>query len=99
MPLLLAAVGLLAHARLTRLVAADRVTLPLRAALVRRLGPSHALSYLVHCRWCAGMWLALPVAAATTWAAGLPHPLPVTALLALAYSHTTGLLARAEGDE
>ena len=96
---LLVVVGLLAHARLTRLITNDRITQPLRTTVVRRLGPTHPASYLIHCRWCTGLWLALPIAAATGWAAHLPHPALTWPLLALAYSHGTGLLVRAEGDE
>lgn len=89
--------GALAHARITRLITADRITLPLRAALVRRVGPSHQLAYLAHCRWCAGLWLAVPAALA---ALHLAHwPLPLTVLLAPAYSHATALLARLEDED
>lgn len=96
---LLVAVGLLAHARLTRLATTDQITAPLRAKVVARFGPSSAVAYLVHCRWCAGLWLAIPIAALVTAVAGLPHPLLTLPLLVLGYSHATGLLARAEGDE
>lgn len=97
--------GLLATARLTRLVAADRVTLPIRGAIVRRFGPSSALGYFVHCRWCVSMYVAVPVAAAVVWLVPELHrgwwlPTVITgALLALAYSHGTALLAGLEDDE
>jgi hypothetical protein len=97
--------GLLATARLTRLIAADRVTLPFRAAIVRRWGPSSALGYLVHCRWCVSIYIAPVVAAAVIWlvpdyrpAWWLPTVL-VGALLALAYSHGTALLAGLEDED
>jgi len=102
--------GLFATARLTRLLSADRVLLPLRAAIVRRFGPSSALGYLVHCRWCVSMYMAPPVAAAVLWltfalapdvadALAWPHRIALGALLALAYSHGTALLAGLEDDE
>lgn len=101
-PAVLLLTGLLAHARLTRLVTADRVTLPLRAALVRRYGPSSGPAYLVHCRWCTGLWLAFPLAAVV--AAALPglvggeRPL-LAVLLALSYSQLTPLLATLEDED
>jgi hypothetical protein len=96
---LLVAVGLLAHARATRLITTDQITAGLRTRVVRRVGAAHALAYLVHCRWCVGLWLSAPAAAVVTAAAHLPHPLLTGPLLALAYSHATGLLTRAEDDE
>lgn len=102
--------GLLTTARLTRLIAADRILLPARGAIVRRFGPSSALGYLVHCRWCVSLWLSLPVAAATVWLwlallpalADLltwPHRLVLGGLLALTYSHATALLAGLEDED
>lgn len=90
--------GALASARLTRLMTADRVTLPIRQAIVRRWGPSSAVGYLVHCRWCVSMYFGLPVAAAVVAAVPALRPTGWTAVLTvgllwLAYSHLTGLLA------
>lgn len=107
---LAALAGLLATARLTRLIAADRVLLPFRAAIVRRFGPSSALGYLVHCRWCVSLWLSAPVAAAVVWLwlAALPdladlldwpHRVVLAGLLALTYSHATALLAALEDED
>lgn len=52
------------------------------------------LVYLIHCRWCASMWIAIPVAVIvyfwpTFWAVQI-------VLVALASSHVTALLARFE---
>jgi len=97
--------GLLATARLTRLVSADRVMLPFRRAVARRWGPSSAVAYLVNCRWCVSMYLSVPVAAAVVWlvpAYRLAWWLPTLvlgALLALAYSHGTALLAGLEDED
>lgn len=107
---LLAVLGAFATARLTRLVAADRVLLPFRAAVVRRFGPSSALGYLVHCRWCVSLWLSAPVAAAVVWLwhallpdvadhLDWPHRVVLTGLLALTYSHATALLAALEDED
>jgi hypothetical protein len=107
---LTALAGLFATARLTRLIAADRILLPVRGAIVRRFGPSSALGYLVHCRWCVSIWLSIPVAAGVLWlwllllprmADDLPWPARVllAALLALTFSHGTALLAGLEDED
>lgn len=95
-PAVVLLIGLLAHARATRLVTADRITLPLRAALVRRFGTS-GVGYAIHCRWCAGLYLAVPAALLAVAVAHLP--LLLAALLAPAYSHATALLARLEDED
>jgi hypothetical protein len=97
--------GLLATARLTRLVTADRISRPFRAAIVRRYGPSSAVGYLVHCRWCVSLYIAGPVAAAVLWLAPAYRgnwwaPTLLTGvLLALGFSHGTALLAGLEDDD
>lgn len=102
--------GAFATARLTRLIAADRVLLPFRRAIVNRFGPSSALGYLVHCRWCVSLWLSAPVAAGVVWlihlltapafdALSWPGRIVFAALLALTYSHTTALLAALEDED
>lgn len=94
--------GLLAHARITRLLVADRITQPLRTAVVRRFGAGGQVAYLAHCRWCAGLWLAFPVAAVVAYVlpalAGAERPL-LTVLLALSYSQLTPLLATLEDED
>lgn len=107
--LLTVILGALATARLTRLVAADRVTQPLRTAVATRFGPSHGLAYLIHCRWCVSMYLAPPVAALVLWLwdalaydladVTWPARIALGALLALAYSHLTALLAGLEDED
>lgn len=92
--------GLLSTARLTRVVTTDRIGLPLRSAVVGRLGAEHAISYLVHCRWCSSMWIAVPIALLVSLL--LLDGWPVLALtlpLALAYSHLTGLLVALEPED
>jgi hypothetical protein len=109
--LLIVIVGALVTARLTRLVSADRVLLPVRQAIVRRFGPSSALGYLVHCRWCVSMWIAPFVAAGVLWLVHALDLLPnladtswpqrvlLAAFLSLAYSHVTALLAGLEDED
>lgn len=102
--MLVLAVGALAHARATRLVVADRISQPLRAAVVRRYGTG-GLGYALHCRWCAGLWLAFPAAGLAAALSGLAAGLnfaqtcALDLLLALAYSHVTALLARLEDQD
>jgi hypothetical protein len=97
--------GLLATARLTRLLTADRISRPLRAAIVRRYGPSSAVGYLVHCRWCVSLYVAPFAAAAVLWLAPAYRgnwwapTLLVGVLLALGFSHGTALLAGLEDDD
>jgi hypothetical protein len=94
--------GLLACARLTRLITTDQITQPLRAAVVRRAGPASPWAYLIHCRWCTSMWVAPPVAAVVTWytlGGSLWQQVAWFGLLWFAYSYGTGLLAGAEGNE
>lgn len=44
-------------ARLTRLVVEDEITLKIRALAMKRLGRNSSIVYLLHCRWCSGMWV------------------------------------------
>lgn len=53
--------------RLTRLVVYDKITMPLRAAIIKAAEkrkpshPLHQLVYLLHCEWCTGLWMAFAV--------------------------------------
>ena len=51
-------------ARITRVLTVDRITYPIRARIVVRLGPDHPLAYFVTCPWCIGLWVAAGVGAA-----------------------------------
>lgn len=97
------AVLLLFVARLTRLMVADEITRRPREAIVRRLPDGSPAAYLLLCRWCLSVWIAAP-AAATWWLlSDLPrwsgHWWVDIATVALALSHATGLLVRAEPEE
>lgn len=56
------------------------------------LSPGHArahwLAKLITCAWCAGLWLAAPVAAVAVWHSGVDWRL--VPALALAYGYVTG---------
>lgn len=86
-------VGVLAVARLTRLVVLDRVTVGLRRRVVNKWGEDSAQSYFIHCPWCVSMWVAPPVMVV---AALFPYPWVVGLLAIPAASHITGLLANLE---
>lgn len=102
LPLLLATLGAFATARLTRLVTADRLTLPVRRAMLARVPEGGSLEYLLSCSWCTSMWVALPVAALIVWLApqfrgpNAVGTVLTALLLALAFSHITGRLAGSE---
>jgi hypothetical protein len=100
---LLLLLTVLAVARLTRLITADVLTQPVRAWIVARRLDGHPerdetdpIVYLVHCRWCASIWVSFPVAAAVYWGRG--HWFVLVPLIALAASHVTALLAGLEDD-
>lgn len=88
MPALLVLLTVLATYRLTRLVTADSISLPLRIRLESR----PFIGALVSCSWCLSVWLSPVVAAvAVLW----PENRAVwVVLLALSASAVTGMLAR-----
>lgn len=92
----------LTTARLARLIAIDRITLPLRRAIITWRGPDHPIAYLAHCPWCLSVWIAAP--AAIAWAATTPPDITMppwwltipAAWGAIAY--TAGRIVTSEGD-
>lgn len=89
----------LAVARVTRLITADRITLALRRWVITKYGEESSAAYLVHCRACSSIWIAVP--AAIGWALlALPWYQWWLAVPAwLAFSHTTILLGRLEEED
>lgn len=82
----------LALARLTRLIVADRLTDFLRIwAYKRSRGADTYLTYFVKCPWCVSMWLGF----GTAWVVWLIADWPgyVYPLVALAGSYLVGVLA------
>ncbi len=86
----------LAVARVTRLVTADRIMLFLRRWVINKWGEESSMAYLVHCRACSSIWIALP--GAVMWATlALPWRSWWLALPAwMAMSYLTILMARLE---
>lgn len=63
----------LAATRATRIVTTDTIGRPLRVWITRRTGADSAITYLVHCPWCLGWWVALPVAIIAWHTTTLPN--------------------------
>ena len=62
--------------RVTRLIVVDRVLLPVRRWVLKRDGKDGAWTFLIHCPWCVGAWLAIPAAVVAWLAGGLAEVLP-----------------------
>lgn len=86
----------LAVARVTRLVNADRITEGPRNAIVRRLDPDGLMAYMVFCPWCVSVYTGAGAGAA--WWAWGDTRIFTAAVLALAASHVAGVLAGLERD-
>ena len=86
----------IAVASVTRLIVADTIGLPFRRWVVNKYGEDSWQATLVHCPWCASMWIAFP--ASIVWAVStLPWQwwwLFVPGFLAMRY--ITGLIAKLE---
>lgn len=81
----------LATARLGRLVNDDEIAAPLRSWAVHRWGEGGKIPYLLHCPWCAGLWISIALAI-FAWLAGLCN-LAEAALIAPAAAYL-GAIAR-----
>ncbi|MFD3426114.1 hypothetical protein [Nocardia fluminea] len=66
------ALYVLTAARLTRIITTDRVGLPLRKWALDKWGADSMLSFLAHCPWCVGWYVALALAFPAAVVAGLP---------------------------
>lgn len=94
----------LATTRVTRAIVNDKIAEPIRTWVVRRNGETGWWTYLFHCPWCMGWWLAAPAAALATWPGNLNHALPLPAWLTFlttwaAISYATGwTLTRGEAN-
>lgn len=88
-------VGVLAVARLTRLLVSDKLTVKVRQWVVTRWGPDSKPSVLVHCPWCISVWIALPVMPV---AALFPNRWVIAVLAIPAAAYVVGFLANREDD-
>lgn len=87
---LLLVVLALGTARLTRLVNDDEIFAPVRRWSVRRWGETGIIPYLLHCRWCAGLWVSLLMCSAA-WLLG-QCSLPVAILFVPAVAYAAQLI-------
>ncbi len=83
--------GALACYRLTRLVTADQITLPLRTWVLDR---STWFGYLVTCDWCLSIWIAPWITAGIMFHG--EHLFVQAPIVALSVSAITGLLSMIE---
>lgn len=84
----------LAVARVTGLITTDSITEPIRDWITVRLDDrpatlGEAVSTLITCPWCAGMWVSL-IAAPLVWFWG-DWPVMLVAAMALAFSQVAGM--------
>ena len=87
-------VGVLAVARVTRLLVEDQLLVKYRQWVVRRWGDSSMASYLAHCHWCTSIWVAtllMPVAIL------FPNKWVIAALAIPAASMVAGYLSERKG--
>ncbi len=89
-PALLLLLGL-GEARLVRLVTEDKITEPLRMWAIKRWGEREAIPYLVHCRWCSGIWISAALCG-FAWMSSL-CTLPVALLLVPAVAYAGQIIA------
>lgn len=86
-------IAVLATARLTRLITDDKITEAARSRVARR---GQMIAYLIHCPWCISIYTGAAVAA--SWWAWGGQTWHTAAMLALAASHATGVIASRTGD-
>ena len=94
MDLITLLVGVLATARITRLVTTDRITQAPRMWMLTRVDADGMWGYLIHCTWCVSVYAGAAVAAVLAFGPGWS----VWVLGALSFSYTAGWLASKEGE-
>lgn len=94
MSALTVALTVLAVARVTRLLTADRILDRPRIAIMEQFGPDSMTAYWVTCPWCMSIYVG--AAGAGAWAAWGTTTAYQAVTLALAASHVTGWLATRE---
>lgn len=98
--LILHGLGILAAARLRRLVAADVIGNPIRQRIYDRLPEKRQQPFVefLACVWCVSVWTSAGVTAALLWGGGVSFGLPWWVewpLLTLVYSQLIGAAATA----
>jgi len=88
----------LAVARVTRLITRDKISQPLLRWVVRKYGPEHWFTYLLHCPFCVSVWIGFGGSAFWVLFAGISWWLWLPGALAMSYL-TAPILLRFEEDE
>lgn len=82
-------VGVLAVARVTRLLVEDKLAVGYRQWVVKKWGAQSLAAYLAHCVWCTSIWVAIPVMPVATL---FPNVWVISVLAIPAASMICGLL-------
>ena len=97
--IILLMLGIVATARLTRLIVVDQLTVSWRRAVIRKWGEGSLQSYFIHCPWCMSIWWGLLILPPSLL---LPYFFPwlgiwfMAALAIPVASYVTGLLSKLE---
>jgi hypothetical protein len=83
-------VGVLAVARITRLLVEDQLLVTYRQWVVRSWGETSMAAYLAHCPWCTSIWVSIAVMPPAVL---FPNKWVIAALAIPAASMITGLLS------
>lgn len=97
--IILLVLGIVATARVTRLVVEDRLTVSWRRAVIRKWGEESLQSYLIHCPWCMSIWIGVVIMMPSLILTGYFPWLGIWFMAALsvpAASYITGLLSKLE---
>jgi hypothetical protein len=84
----------LAVARISRLIAIDQITLPIRQWVLKRSGDNGWFTFLIHCPYCASVWVG--AAASPLWWFFGDKAWFLIPAIALAFAQVTSLTTKIE---
>ena len=81
--------------RITRLITTDKISEPLRQWVTHHNGEKGWFTFLIHCPWCTGYWIALPATITAWYLTNLPTYVDLTPWAAIpalwsTLAYTTG---------
>ncbi len=88
----------LASARVTRLIVHDKLSAPIKRAIIMKLGSGHWFVYLIHCPYCTSFWTSLGASAFGIALTGVSWWWLLPAALAMSYLVAPILVRTFEGD-
>ena len=92
--LIVLTLGILATARITRFVTMDKLSEPIRAKIIDRIGHEHLIVYGLHCYMCSSIWIAAAITPPVWFLTHASDILGITAWLGLPLAWlTTAYLA------